>query len=100
MRRRDVIVALSAAAATWPRSARGQARRPVIGFFGPHSSTTLASALLPAFHQGLAEQGYREGRNVSFDYLWSDGSYERLPSLAAELVSRKVDVIVAAGGGI
>jgi len=78
---------------------RAQARRPVIGFFGP-LSTTLASALLPAFHRGLAEQGYVEGRSVSVEYLWSDGSYERLPSLMAELVRRKVDVIIAAGGGI
>ena len=98
MRRRELVAVLGASAA-WPLLVRAQARRPVIGFFGP-LSTTLASALLPAFHRGLAEQGYVEGRSVSVEYLWSDGSYERLPSLMAELVRRKVDVIIAAGGGI
>lgn len=100
MRRREFVGGLGATAVTWRHSAHAQARQPVVGLFGPHSSTTLASALLPALHRGLAEQGYTVGRNVSFEYLWSDGSYERLPSLAAELVRRRVDVIVAAGGGI
>jgi putative tryptophan/tyrosine transport system substrate-binding protein len=99
MERREFIGGLGAAATTWPRSAWAQVRPPVIGVFGPHSSKTFAVTLLPAFHRGLAEQGYEEGRNVSVEYLWSDGSYERLPSLMAELVRRKVDVIVAAGGG-
>ena len=101
MERREFVGGLGAAAAMWSGGrAQAQARQPVIGFFGPQTSKTLAPALLPAFHDGLAEQGYIEGRNVSFEYLWSDGSYERLPSLAAELVRRNVDLIVAAGGGI
>ncbi len=65
MDRREFVGGLGAATVMWPRGAHAQARQPVIGFFGPHSSTTLAAALLPAFHQGLAEQGYIEGRNVS-----------------------------------
>jgi putative ABC transport system substrate-binding protein len=79
MERREFVRGLSAALVPWPRGAHAQARQPVIGFFGPQTSKTLAPALLPAFHEGLAEQGYIEGRNVSFEYLWSDGSYERLP---------------------
>lgn len=100
MRRRDVLLTLGPGLAAWSRNAGAQNRRPVIGFFGVHSSTTLAPTLLPAFRKGLAEQGYVEGRNVSIEYLWADGLYERLPALVSELVTRNVDVIVAAGGSI
>ena len=72
----------------------------VIGFLGAVSAATLALVHLPAFRRGLEEAGYVEGRNVSVEYLWADGFYDRLPALATELVRRRVDVIVAAGGTI
>jgi putative ABC transport system substrate-binding protein len=98
MRRRQFIRGLGAAAAISSRGVHAQARQPIIGFLSVHSSTTVAPTVLPAFHRGLAEAGYIEGLNVSVEYLWADGSYERLPALVAELVRRRVDVIVAAGG--
>ena len=98
-RRREVIAGIGAAA--WPLAARAQ-QPPVrvIGFLGAVSAATLALVHLPAFRRGLEEAGYVEGRNVSVEYLWADGFYDRLPALATELVRRRVDVIVAAGGTI
>jgi putative ABC transport system substrate-binding protein len=98
MLRREFL-ALFGGAATFPFAAAAQ-QKAVIGFFGVHSPKTLAPGLLPAFWRGLNEVGYHEERNVAVDYLWADGRYERLPALAAELVRRRVDVIVAAGGSI
>ncbi len=69
---------------------------PVIGFLGSASPGPFAP-LLAAFHQGLRETGYLEGQNVGIESRWAEGQYERLPELAADLVSRKVDVIAAAG---
>jgi putative ABC transport system substrate-binding protein len=69
----------------------------VIGFLGSTSPGSFA-AFMAAFHQGLSETGYVEGQNVAIEYRWAEGSYDRLPALAAELVARKIDVIVAAGG--
>jgi len=99
MRRREVIASLGMAAAAWPRATTAQqARTLVIGFLGLGSPATVGPALLAAFHRGLAEAGYTDGRNVAVDYVWAEGLYDRLPTLAAELVRRRVDVIVAAGG--
>ena len=67
---------------------------PVIGFLGPASAESDAFRVV-AVRQGLKETGYVEGRNVTFDYRWAEDQYERLPALAAELVRRKVAVIVA-----
>jgi putative ABC transport system substrate-binding protein len=70
---------------------------PVIGYLttgSPHPN----SPYLAAFRQGLSETGYVEGQNVAMEYRWAEGHYDRLPALAADLVSRKVDVIVAPGG--
>src|SRR5215217_6012732 len=102
MRRREVI-ALLPGVATWPAAAKAWAQSkkpPVSGFLGASSAGTAASHLLPAFRGGLEELGFVEGENVLVKYVWADSVYDRLPALAAELVRRRVDVIVAAGGSI
>jgi putative tryptophan/tyrosine transport system substrate-binding protein len=70
---------------------------PVIGFLGANSPG-LNSSNIAAFHQGLSETGYVEGQNVAIEYRWGEGQYDRLPALAADLVARKVNVILARGG--
>ncbi|WP_375166847.1 ABC transporter substrate-binding protein [Bradyrhizobium sp. CCGB20] len=87
-----------AGAATWTTLAYGQKHSmPVIGYLCPESPKLFASRL-DAFHQGLGEAGFVEGRNVAIDFQWANGQYSRLPALAAELAARPVDVIVAPGG--
>ena len=101
MQRRDLLRAVGGAAASsvvWSLAARAQQRAlPVIGYLGPSSPGPFASRL-QAFHRGLAETGYVEGRNVLIEYRWAENQYDRLPKLAAELVRRKVAAIVAPGG--
>jgi putative ABC transport system substrate-binding protein len=70
---------------------------PLIGYLCPESPELFASRL-KAFHEGLGETGFVEGRNVAIDYRWAEGQYARLPALAADLVGRNVDVVVAPGG--
>ena len=70
---------------------------PVIGFLGAASPGPDAP-FVAAFHQGLSETGYVEGQNFAIEYRWAEGHYDRLPALAAELVGRRVDVIVTSGG--
>jgi ABC-type uncharacterized transport system substrate-binding protein len=91
MRRRDLI----ALAAAWPLAARAQQKaKRVIGslFFGQPG--TIPPAYLPALRQGLRETGYVEGQNLTIEYRWGEGHGDRLPALAADLVARKVDLIV------
>ncbi len=95
MRRRDFIKVISVAAATWPLMAGAQQPAlPVVGFLNSASAGPFAG-LVRAFKQGLTEIGYIEGHNVAIDYRWAENQYDRLPALAADLVRRRVAVIVA-----
>jgi hypothetical protein len=88
MRKRDFI-ALIGGAAAWPLAARAQPM-PVIGFLSAYPHDSFAQHILAAFHRGLKELGYFEGRNVAIEYRWSADEYDRLPAFAADLVRRGV----------
>ncbi len=97
LRRREFITLLGSAAA-WPAAARAQQRSmPIIGFLNSLSREGWL-AYLATFHQGLKEAGYVDGQNVTIEYRWADGHYDRLAMLAADLVRLHVDLIVATGG--
>jgi ABC-type uncharacterized transport system substrate-binding protein len=98
VRRRDFIALLGGAAVAWPIAARAQQpAMPVIGYLGSSSFERSAGRSLVNFKRGLAETGFVEDRNVQIEYRWADDQYDRLPALAAELVQRRVAVLVAGG---
>jgi ABC-type uncharacterized transport system substrate-binding protein len=96
----DFVLGLGGAAAScvfWPPAARAQLAVPLIGFLDSGAPDGM-TAYLAAFHQGLGETGYAEGRNVAIEHRWAHGVADRLPALARELISRKVAVIAATRG--
>src|SRR4029077_20101784 len=100
MGRRDFIILLAGATGGAPYVWRAQQKAmPVIGYLSSQSAEALAP-ILPAFRDGLKEAGYIEGRNVSIEFAWAAGQYDKLPALAEDLVRQQVAVIVASGGAV
>jgi putative tryptophan/tyrosine transport system substrate-binding protein len=98
VRRREFITLAGIAAAAWPVMARAQQPKiPVIGFIDSRSPEALGERLRK-FRQGLKDSGYGEGENVAVEYRWAENQANRLPDLMADLVRRRVDVIVSSGG--
>ncbi len=98
MRRRDLLILGAGTAIAWPLIARAQQKAmPVIGYLSSGSSSPSAPfmAARAALRQGLSETGFAEGQNVAIEYRWAEGSYDRLPALAADLVGHRVDVILS-----
>src|SRR5882757_9895254 len=97
IRRREFITLMGGAAA-WPLAGRAQqAAMPVIGFLDSRSPDALTDRLR-GFRQGLKETGYAEGDNAALEYRWAENQMDRLPALAADLVRRRVAVMIASGG--
>jgi putative tryptophan/tyrosine transport system substrate-binding protein len=98
MKRREFLALAIGAGIPWPLAVHAQHAGKVyrIGFLG-NSTAALESNLVGPFRDGLRELGYQEGRNITIEYRWAEGEYERFPSLVAELIASQVDVIVTAG---
>ena len=99
MRRREFIAFVGCTAAAWPLALRAeQSPMPVIGFLNSASPQPFAN-YVAGFRAGLKQTGYVDGQNVTIEFRWAEGHYDRLPEMAADLVRRKVAVLVATGGG-
>jgi ABC-type uncharacterized transport system substrate-binding protein len=85
--------------APWPITTRAQTAMPLIGFMSGRAPEE-SKHLLAAFHQGFGEAGFVEGKNVTIEYRWAFGQYERLPAIASDLVKRNVAVIILVGGDV
>src|SRR5262245_35153227 len=97
MRRREFITLIGGAAAGWPLAARAQQPAiPVVGYLHTESPQSTAR-LLAAFHQGLNETGYVEGKNVAIEYRWAHNDLSQLSELVTDLVRRRVAVIAVPG---
>src|SRR5690242_10998184 len=97
MRRRDFMASAGAAILVGPLGARAQAAIPVVGFLR-NTAAEPSKALVAAFHGGLGEQGFVDGKNLTVEYRWAEHADDRLPALAADLAQRGVAVIAAGGG--
>ena len=94
-KRREFVTLLGGAAVGWPVAARAQ--QPAIRAIGLLSARAPGPSELAALRQGLADSGYVEGRNVTIEYRWAEGQFDRLPALAADLIQHRVAVIIATG---
>jgi hypothetical protein len=100
MNRREFISLIGGAAVTWPLAARAQQpAMPVVGFLNSQSPVPF-SHMVAGFRRGLSEGDFVEGQNIAIEYRWAEGHYERLPTLANELVRRGPAVLVATGGSL
>jgi putative tryptophan/tyrosine transport system substrate-binding protein len=98
MKRREFITLMTGAVASWPLVAHSQqTTTPIVGYLSSRSPRE-SEAVVEAFRQGLGEAGYVVGQNLRIEYRWAEGHYDRLPVLAAEIVSLRVAAILAAGG--
>src|SRR5262245_42878985 len=98
--RRELIAGLGSAMA-WPLAARAQQpAMPVVAFVTPSERDSFPPRYVAAFRKGLSDTGYIEGQNVSVEYHWLEGRYDRLPALMADLVRRQVAVIATPGGSL
>jgi putative ABC transport system substrate-binding protein len=95
--RRGLLAALGGAVAAWPLVAHAQQPMPVIGFLSAGKPVPFAH-LVAAFRGGLKETGYVEAQNLTIEYRWAEGQFDRLPTLAAELLRRPMALLVATGG--
>src|SRR5262249_15607854 len=97
---RRALISFAVAATAWPLAARAQKKAmPVIGLLSPGSPPANPHDLVHGpIHEGMGEMGFVEGQNMMWEYRWAEGHYDRLPALAADLVSRKVDLIVTSAG--